>query len=106
MRFDLALHPQDGLANFAAAIIDDRRLPVAVAFLQLFEHRTGEPEFGKGGLKLIFALEFLPLLRGHVGFEEDLRRIHLLRKGRERLREKREDGEEKQPDFVHRQDRR
>ena len=105
LRIDLALHAQDGLANFAAAIIDDRGLPIAVALLQLFEHRTGEAELGESGSELIFALEFFPLLRGHVGLEEDLRGIHLLGKSRERLREKREDGEEKQqPDFVHRQD--
>ena len=70
LRLDLALDPQDRFADFAAAVIDDRRLPVAIVLLQLLEHRTGETEFGEGGLKLIFPLKFLCLLRGHIGFEK------------------------------------
>ena len=85
-------------------VLDDRRLPVAVVFLQLLEHRTGETEFGEGRLKLIFPLKFLCLLRGHIGFEKGLGGIDLLSKGAERQREKREDGKEKQPDFIHPKD--
>ena len=42
LRGDFALHAQDGFADFAAAIIDNRRLPVAVGLLQLFEERAGK----------------------------------------------------------------
>jgi hypothetical protein len=100
------LNPQNGLANLATAVIDDRGLPITMALLQLFKHGPGEPKFGQCRLELIVALQLLPLLSRHVRFEEDFRRIDLLCKDGERRREQREDGEEKQPDFVHRQDRR
>ncbi len=81
------------------------RLPVAAAFFQFLQHGAGETKLGQGGFESIVALEFLSLLRRHVGLEKNLGGIELLGKRGEWQRENREDGEEKQqPDFVHRQE--
>ena len=101
---DFALYTKDGFANFAAPVIDDRRLPIAAVLFQLLQHGTGKTQLGQGRLELIVALHLFRLLRGHVGFEEDLGRVNFLGEGSGRQREKRDDGEEKQqPEFVHRQ---
>jgi hypothetical protein len=60
-----------------------------------------EAELCQGRLKLIFALQLLALLRGHVGFEKDFRRIILLREETSRRRKKRKNQKEKQPDSIH-----
>ena len=75
----LVLHAQDALAHFAAAIIDNGRLPIGVALAQFFEKTSGKAILGQRRLELIFVLQFLALLRGHVGLEKNFARIVGLR---------------------------
>ena len=97
LRAEFSLHPQDVFADLAAAVIDNRRLPVAVRFLQFLEQAAGKTELGERGLELIVVLEFLALLRGHVGLEKDFARVVRLgrepggREGRDKNRRKESD---------------
>ena len=73
----------------------------AMGLAQFFEQASGKPEFCERALELIVVLEFLALLRGHVGLEKNLARVVGLSgqvSGRE---EKTKTGEQNQTDFLH-----
>ena len=79
----------------------------AVRLAQFLEQTSGEPELGQRGLELIFVLEFLALLRGHVGFEKDLARIVRSAPQAAARRERpKKPAKQNQTDFLHRDDRR
>ena len=101
MRPELALHPQDTFPDLAGAEIDDRGLPFRVSFAQFIEQTSGKPEFGQRTLELIVVLEFLALLRGHVGLEKDLARVVRLSGQLPDPEEKTKTGAQNQTDFLH-----
>ena len=95
------LHAQNAFADLARPIFDDRRLPLGVSLAQFFEQTSGGAELHERGLELIVVLEFVALLRRHIGLKKDLARIIGLGRKRNGRREKRKTGEQDQTDFLH-----
>src|SRR5205823_7240064 len=79
LRASFVLDAQNAFAHFATAIFDNRRLPIGVRLAQLFEQSPGEAVLGERGFKLGLMFQLLPLLGGHISFEECLTRIVGLR---------------------------
>ena len=73
------LNSQDSLADLAAAIFDDRGLPIRMRSPQLLDQAPSEPKFGQGCLKSVFVLQLFALLRGQISFKKNFARIILLR---------------------------
>ena len=101
MRAEFTLHAHDILANLAAAIIDNRRLPIGVGFTQFLEQTAGETELGESSLELVVVLQFLALLGGHVGLEKDFAWVVRLRRELGGRANETKTGEKNQTDFFH-----
>ena len=71
-----------------------------MTFAQLLEQSSRKTELGQRVAEIVFVLEFLALLRGHVGFEKDLARILRLRAQRRREKD-RKTGQQNDADFFH-----
>src|SRR5207245_4891064 len=79
LRSGFALHPQDALGNFPAAVFDDGWLPVRVRFLKLLEQAARQAVFREGPGKLIVPLQLFALLRRHVSLEKSFAWVVALR---------------------------
>jgi hypothetical protein len=94
---DSLLESQNRFADFASAIFHNRWLPLSVRFTQFLNQAAGEAILGQSGLEAVLTLEFLALLRGEIGFEEDFAWIVLLRSDEHRCGEEKYGGEESGP---------